>query len=220
MGALYLITGPTGKKYIGITLRDVESRAHDHKTWGVRRGSSYLHVAMRKYGFDAFSVSVLAHSDDWSQLCDMERKAIVEHGCKAPKGYNATDGGDGVPNLDPVSRAKHRANTSAGTTAAWAAGKMDGRAATFSDPAFKARHRAATSDAVQRLYADPEFRAKTVAALTSDAKRESNRVAAKAQWADPEKRAKLLQMNSAPEVCAARSEKMKAIWALRKAQKE
>jgi hypothetical protein len=219
MGALYLITGPSGKEYIGITMRSADLRLAEHKTWGVRRSNSYLHAAMRKHGAESFSLKTLVIADDWQYLCDLERKAIAAFGCKAPNGYNATDGGDGVPGMDEETKEKHRANTSAGTAKAWAEGKMDGREKTWADPAFQERHRQATSEGVKRMYADPEKRAKTLAALKSDSKRASNRAASQKVWADPEKREKMLATLNRPDLVAKRVSGAKAYWAKKRAEK-
>ncbi len=197
MGALYLISGPGSKQYVGITLREPSLREVEHKTWGLRRGTSYLHRAIRKHGAAAFSMRVLVIADDWPYLCELERRAIVAYGTKAPVGYNATDGGDGVHGLDADTTEAHRRNTSAGTRQAWAEGKMDGRAATWADPDFQARHRQATAEGVRRMYADPAMRAKTLAALTSESKRESNSAAGKAKWADPAYRERMTAIRRA-----------------------
>lgn len=183
-------------------------RAYEHVTHGARRGSSYLYQAMRKHGVDAFSIRVLAHEDDWATLCRMEREAIVSYGTKAPAGYNSTDGGDGVPGMDPETKAKHRVNTSTGTAIAWAEGRMDHRALTRATPEFKQRHREATRDGVNRMYADPARREKIVAVLTSAEKRESNRRAALVQWAQPGALEKAIAARSKDE----RSASAKAGW--------
>ncbi len=194
---MYLISGPQGKQYVGITTRTPELRDLEHKTWGVRRGTSYLHRAIRKHGPDAFSMRVLVIADDWEYLCMLEKRAIVAYETKAPRGYNATDGGDGVSGMDGETREKHRQNTADGTRKAWAEGRMAPRAQTRATQEFKERHRQATSIGVKRMYADPDMRSKIIAALTSDEKREKNRLAGKAKWEDPVYRARMTAIRRA-----------------------
>lgn len=62
---------------------------------------------MKKYGSESFVLSVLATSDDWTELCALETKFISELGTKYPGGYNLTDGGEGCVGLPEMySRAR------------------------------------------------------------------------------------------------------------------
>ena len=95
MGELYKITFPSGKSYIGITRKTASIRLNDHARSRLSRKFA-VSRALKKYGKDSVSIEVLAQSDEWKELCAMEREAIVKHDTRYPKGYNLTSGGDGV----------------------------------------------------------------------------------------------------------------------------
>ena len=61
-----------------------------------KRDAGALYAAIRKYGADSVGREVLALSDDWETLCQLEIAAIASHGTLAPGGYNMTLGGEGV----------------------------------------------------------------------------------------------------------------------------
>jgi len=73
MGEVYLITGPTGKRYIGATKNCAEVRFNDHLKAATRGVDCYLSRAMRKHG--------------------LENQLIIFFGTRSPTGYNATGGG-------------------------------------------------------------------------------------------------------------------------------
>lgn len=108
MGVLYKLTSPSGKSYIGISSKPFEARWSAHMS-RLRDGRAPgpLYAALRKYGPESFSKTVLAIESDWDVLCEMERKAIREHGTFTPNGYNATFGGEGVigPRSDEAKKA-------------------------------------------------------------------------------------------------------------------
>ena len=89
MGALYRITFPNGKSYIGITSKTAGQRLAVH-SYEARRGTKLpLYHAMRKYGADCIALHTLALADDWQELCGMERAAIAEQHTRSPDGYPA-----------------------------------------------------------------------------------------------------------------------------------
>lgn len=137
MGCLYRIDFPSGKSYIGITMKTAEHRfakGHCKK----KNGPSALGAAIRKYGAESASVQTLVIADDWKYLCDLEKKAIVAFNTKSPYGYNMTEGGDGV--VDPSDEIRKI--------------KSEKHIAYFSDPAVRAAH-----SAIKRKHgADPEVR--------------------------------------------------------------
>ena len=79
-----------GKIYIGMTVRDVMDRISAHL-----RSKSHIGSALRKYGIQYFDISVIDFAKDHGTLCDKEIEYINFYDCRAPKGYNHTDGGDG-----------------------------------------------------------------------------------------------------------------------------
>ena len=99
MGHLYVITSPSGKKYVGITSGSVESRRKRHVS-RARSGSKKarcpaVQAAIRKYGPESFRIDTVCVAD-WDYLTEMEARFIKGLGTKAPNGYNLTDGGDGM----------------------------------------------------------------------------------------------------------------------------
>ena len=97
MGALYQITFPNGKAYIGITSGTAERRYAKHVTASRRAGARFhlVHRAIRKYAGQAV-VKTLVVADDMAYLRDLEVRAIAALGTKRPHGYNLTNGGEGI----------------------------------------------------------------------------------------------------------------------------
>lgn len=111
MGVLYKLTAPNGKAYIGISSKGLDARWTKHVEHAMgKRSAGALYAALRKYGVDNFHREVLAEEADWATLCEMEKRAIQEHGSLSPGGYNMTLGGEGT--LGPISE-KARANVAA-----------------------------------------------------------------------------------------------------------
>ncbi len=65
------------------------------------KGHTAIARAIHKYGAVAFTVGVIATCLDDATSGLVESALIVQHGTKAPCGYNLTDGGDGVKGLPP-----------------------------------------------------------------------------------------------------------------------
>lgn len=109
MGALYMIRFPNGKAYIGITSKTASRRRVVHLHHARKGRAGALQSAIRKYG-DSFELKVLLIANDWSYLCEMERRAIKVFSTKSPDGYNLTDGGEGCAGM--VRSAEYRARMS------------------------------------------------------------------------------------------------------------
>lgn len=104
-GVVYKITNVlNGKGYVGQTTKTPEQRFKRHANCK----TSLIGKAIRKYGRENFTVEVLEECDTPEQLNAREIFWIAELNCKAPIGYNCTDGGDGRPGFFPSaeSRAK------------------------------------------------------------------------------------------------------------------
>jgi len=95
MGALYKITLPNGKGYVGMTVSDPKKRFAEHRYQANAGREQVIHRAIKKHGGAKFEVLVIA--SDRKYLEELERKAIVAFGTRSPAGYNCTDGGDGAP---------------------------------------------------------------------------------------------------------------------------
>lgn len=84
----------SGKSYVGLTKQGVQKRFKAH--WYIARtgGKTALYAAMRKYGIEAFSVSVLRDGLTLREAQCAEIALIVELATRAPQGYNLSEGGD------------------------------------------------------------------------------------------------------------------------------
>lgn len=96
MGALYQISFPNGKRYVGMTMADTHKRFWEHRYHAKRWTKLPIYDALRKYG-DTAEFTVLAIADNREYLEVIERNAIRIMETKLPQGYNLTDGGDGAP---------------------------------------------------------------------------------------------------------------------------
>ena len=89
MGFIYRFSSPSGKSYIGQTIRDVEKRRKEHiKCPG---SCILLENALKKYG-DKIGFEVLLEVDD-KYLDFYEKQCIQKYGCLEPYGYNIRKGG-------------------------------------------------------------------------------------------------------------------------------
>lgn len=115
MGCLYALTWPSGKQYIGITLKTAEERFAFHlKHCGDGRRNA-VHRAILKYGPNAVTITTLVVSNDPAYLRAVERRAIKAYGTMAPGGYNLSGGGEDFAFWATESRDK----LVAGLSAAW-----------------------------------------------------------------------------------------------------
>ena len=92
---LYKLTSPSGKSYIGITTMRLKERMWRHKKDANKGVNRPICDAIRKHGFDSFTLTVLSESNDRSELLLLEIEAIKQHNTLHPNGYNYTAGGDG-----------------------------------------------------------------------------------------------------------------------------
>lgn len=92
--AIYTITNTlNNKSYIGIS-SDLKRRWRDHKNPDGQ--CTYLHKAIKKYGYELFKFTHIADAFTWKDACELEKQLIVELNTKSPNGYNLTLGGDGT----------------------------------------------------------------------------------------------------------------------------
>lgn len=95
-GEMYLLTFPSGKRYVGITSASAQERFARHVTFAAAgKRLCAVHQAILKYGAQAVVVETLARAP-WCDLVKMERDAIARLRTKFPHGYNLTDGGEGT----------------------------------------------------------------------------------------------------------------------------
>ena len=103
MGFVYKITNSiNGKMYIGQTSRDIFVRWKEHIRDSSDKPSSIyfslLHLAIRKYGADAFTVECVEECDD--SVLDEREQYWIQHFQTRGDGYNITRGGQGTLKCD------------------------------------------------------------------------------------------------------------------------
>lgn len=96
---IYMITTPSGKKYIGQTTVSFSKRMNAHKNASIRdddeRQCWALNRAIRKYGWENIKKEVVVHCIDIDELNQMEIDMIEEENTLIPNGYNIARGGAG-----------------------------------------------------------------------------------------------------------------------------
>lgn len=96
MYEIYLITNQINEvKYVGQVTQGIVKRFRRHINDAKAGSELHLHRAMRKYGYDRFTVSLLATAKDEEDMNRLERFWIGFLGTKTPNGYNMTEGGEG-----------------------------------------------------------------------------------------------------------------------------
>lgn len=100
---VYLLTNTVnGKRYVGISSDGAEARWRQHNYDAKNRPVTALHHAIRKYAPESFTVEVLERCLNFDMLKIREIHWIARLKTKAPRGYNLTDGGDGVFGYKPT----------------------------------------------------------------------------------------------------------------------
>ena len=111
-GIIYKYTSPSNKVYIGQTV-DEQGRISKHKWQAKNNPKDYFHKALAKYGFNNFKYEVLFYTKSNSKenlkviLNTMEKYYIKKYQSNI-KGYNLTDGGEGILNASTETRDKIR----------------------------------------------------------------------------------------------------------------
>lgn len=94
MGFIYCLTSPSGKKYIGQTIRKVEKRVYEHSN-NKLSGCKILKNAIQKYGIETFIVEILIEINN-EYLNYYEERYIDCLETKYPNGYNISKGGSNI----------------------------------------------------------------------------------------------------------------------------
>lgn len=204
MYAIYIITNSlNGMQYVGIT-NDIERRWRRHK--GANEGQ-FLHRAIKKYGVENFVFTHFADAFDEDAAKSIERMLIVEHNTMAPHGYNLTEGGDGTFGYKHTEESKEKSRASNKKT--WANSELRAAIALKISNAVKGKPngRKGKPNGRKGIPHSAQHAANLKAASSTPESKEKHRNAIKAALNDPAWK-------------AAQSARLKAIWAIRKAQKE
>jgi len=79
-----------GKIYVGQTVGDLSNRVAGHV-----KSNMHIGNALRKYGLESFTISVIDHADTKEVLNEKEKYWIKILTCQSPNGYNLAAGGEG-----------------------------------------------------------------------------------------------------------------------------
>lgn len=94
---VYLITNTvSAKSYVGQTNKSLQNRWSEHCYLSRKNPACVFHWAIRKYGEEAFTLSVLREVASKEEANFYESLFIKSLDTKVPHGYNMTDGGDGT----------------------------------------------------------------------------------------------------------------------------
>lgn len=148
---IYLLRFPNGKGYVGKTVR-LRIRLLEHQRGARTGGETALFRAIRKYGWLNVKVVVVDSTTSSTKANRLEKQYIAALGTRSPRGYNETDGGDGVTNLSDeakhrVSAARHRQFTDPVTRERFA----ESQRLRFSDPLERQKISAATKRGMAKI---------------------------------------------------------------------
>ncbi len=87
-----------GKIYIGKTEKRLSVRKSQHLSFARNGSNIYFHKAISKYGSDNFRWDVIEECLFGDVLIEREKHYISFFDSRAPRGYNLTEGGDGLIN--------------------------------------------------------------------------------------------------------------------------
>lgn len=200
MGVVYCLTSPSGRQYVGYTLRDVSCRLAEHCSSSSR---SAITNAIKKYGIESFRVEILLESSDREILAAREVEEISKRNSLQPNGYNLTLGGDGCNGLPASARVEmgnkirekwkdtnYRSKRKHSLTKFWSDSNVREKQKAalkhyYADPSNREAARLRTRTAL----ANPENRSKHRAALkaawSSESLRKANSLRCAALWSDP-----------------------------------
>lgn len=93
-GIIYMYTSPSGKKYVGQTIRE-EKRKKQHERACLRNECSCFHNAIIKYGYENMKYEILHQNiKSIEELNILEKEEILKQNSISPYGYNQNSGGN------------------------------------------------------------------------------------------------------------------------------
>ena len=106
---IYLITNTVnGKQYVGKTQISTAHSWWQH-CYEARIGSHCaVHRAIRKYGRASFTIEDIDIAESTADLASKERAWIAKLSSRTPRGYNLTDGGEGVAGFKMSEESRQR----------------------------------------------------------------------------------------------------------------
>jgi len=110
-----LINLVNGKRYFGLTKRLVQARMAQHQGEARRGSPRLISRAIRKYGWGAFAVEIVAEGLTQEEACDLEVSLIARHDTSGAHGYNVAEGGQHGVSARPETKVRR----SEAAKAAW-----------------------------------------------------------------------------------------------------
>jgi len=116
---IYKHTSPSGKSYIGKTIKSTQERLNEHIKLSDKGSTHIFHRAIRKYGIENFITIVLEDNICQDKVNEREKYWIAYYDTYN-NGYNMTEGGDGGdtisnnPNRDKICKKISEANSGSG----------------------------------------------------------------------------------------------------------
>lgn len=101
MTQLYMLTAPSGKRYIGVTKGPLSRHLKEHSY-----AKRLIGHAVRKYGGQIKAETLVVGAEDY--IYDLEKKAIEVFDTLVPCGYNLRDGGIGGGGLVPSQETRQK----------------------------------------------------------------------------------------------------------------
>jgi group I intron endonuclease len=111
-GIIYMIRNNVNDKcYIGQTIRLLEKRIYEYKSW-LKTGdvsNTYLYNAFQKHGWDNFEFKIIDTATSLAELNEKEIRYIQQHKSNQKEfGYNIESGGcNSIPNIETLEKMSH-----------------------------------------------------------------------------------------------------------------
>ena len=84
----------SGKQYIGVTSRDLDTRKAEHESHSANSNRTNFHSALLKYGKENFTWKVEAEGNE-EVIKKLERMLIADRQTLVPRGFNSTNEASG-----------------------------------------------------------------------------------------------------------------------------
>ena len=179
-----------GKIYVGQTVMALERRIAAH----LCAKTGIFPAALRKYGIQSFEFSVIDASETQASLKEKEVYWIKFYGCKVPKGYNITDGGNGgMLGYKASDETRKKQSESSKGKNKGAKNGMFGKPGIMRGKQHRKESKVKDSESKKKNWEDPEYREKIAAARKSKRYSESMSAARSCLWQNLEYRARQIE---------------------------